>query len=81
MAIENINETINCNIHNATEEFLCTICDVRFKNYRNLWHHAKLHDNSKLSKPFECNECASKFGTKQNLTRHIQSHYGIKNFM
>lgn len=65
-------------MRNLNKDFFCTLCNKYFKNYNNLWRHAKRHENTLR---FQCHDCDATFADKSSLTGHVLNHYEIKNYM
>ncbi|RUS78841.1 hypothetical protein EGW08_013383 [Elysia chlorotica] len=58
--------------------FACTFCDRRFSSQHLLSKHEKKMHLSK--REIKCHLCHKLFKRNENLTRHMLSHSGVKNF-
>jgi len=51
--------------------YLCTVCDKRFRQKRNLNKHKQIHN---VDKVYSCTECEKRFGTLDFLKKHMNVH-------
>ena len=58
--------------NDPTKQFVCRICDRRFRRQEHLKrHHRSLHTRDK---PFKCDECGKTFSRSDNLAQHHRTH-------
>ncbi|XP_065225432.1 zinc finger protein 391-like isoform X2 [Planococcus citri] len=63
-------------MHSEEKCYKCGICDARYKHNRHKVRHERTHDGP----CFECADCGKKFSCKDNLTKHVKVHFGVKPF-
>ena len=64
--------------HSGTFPYCCKLCLQSFKSSSSLHRHNR---NVHLKKKdFECNQCHKLFFQKSNLSKHMDSHFGVRKF-
>ncbi|XP_065225386.1 zinc finger protein 37-like isoform X2 [Planococcus citri] len=61
-------------MHSEEKSYKCGICDARYKHYRHKVRHERTHDGGF----FECPDCGKQFPYKDDLTKHLRVHSGVK---
>ena len=63
------------------KEFLCEICEQKFKNRTTLSRHFKQqHKNSGNSKGYKCNVCTNYFHSQGSKALHIKTAHERKHY-
>ena len=66
------------NCRDAVNKLTCTVCNVKFPNFKNMKQHCIQSTTCTLieKKPFQCEVCSKYFTTEKRYTLHMRVHTG-----